>query len=68
MYERGMVYQVERPEGGAVPQIGTGIQLDGRHNVPRSAPPRLGEHSRAVLSRLGYDVNSIRHLEDAGII
>ncbi len=32
-----------------IPQVGTGIRIDGESNVPRSAPPRLGEHTQAVL-------------------
>ncbi len=64
-----MIFRIDREEGGAVPQVGTGIQLDGRSNVPRSAPPRLGEHSRAVLAGLlGYNDDKIRRLAADRII
>lgn len=69
MQARGMAYRVERPDGSVVPQVGTGILLDGQHNVPRSAPPRLGEHARSVLgSLLGYDDEKLRRLESGGVI
>ncbi len=69
MRERGMVYRVHREDGSPVPQVGTAVHLDGDHNVPRSAPPRLGEHSRVVLKDLlGYDENRISGLEAAGVI
>ena len=46
-----------------VPQVGTGFWLDGAANVPRSAPPRLGEHTQSVLkSVLGYSDERIQAL------
>ena len=39
-----------------IPQVGLGIQVDGASAGIRIAPPRLGEHTEAVLSELlGYD-------------
>lgn len=52
MLERGMFYRVAGEDGRFVPQVGTGIVIDGVPNVPRSAPPRLGEHNEAVLRDL----------------
>ena len=49
---RGLFYRVANDEGRIVPQVGTGIVIDGAANVPRSAPPRLGEHTDAVLRDL----------------
>ncbi len=59
---RGLFYRLAdgRRE---VPQIGTGFWLDGAANVPRSAPPRLGEHTQSVLkSVLGYSDERIQAL------
>jgi crotonobetainyl-CoA:carnitine CoA-transferase CaiB-like acyl-CoA transferase len=57
------------PDGRRVPQVNTGIRLDGAPNAPRSAPPRLGEHGREVLrSLLGKSDDEILGLETAGII
>jgi crotonobetainyl-CoA:carnitine CoA-transferase CaiB-like acyl-CoA transferase len=49
--ERGMFYRV-RVDDSSVPQIGTGIQIDGKVNALRSVPPRLGEHTDAILQSL----------------
>jgi crotonobetainyl-CoA:carnitine CoA-transferase CaiB-like acyl-CoA transferase len=66
-HDRGLFFRLV--DGGReVPQVGTGFLLDGAANVPRSAPPRLGEHTRSVLGRLGYDETHIGKLEAAGII
>jgi crotonobetainyl-CoA:carnitine CoA-transferase CaiB-like acyl-CoA transferase len=67
--ERGLFYRMSTPDGRRVPQVNTGIRLDGAPNAPRSAPPRLGEHGREVLrSLLGKSDDEILGLETAGII
>jgi crotonobetainyl-CoA:carnitine CoA-transferase CaiB-like acyl-CoA transferase len=48
LWARGLFYRMETP-WGAVPQVGTGIRLDGQANGPRLPPPRLGAHTDAVL-------------------
>jgi crotonobetainyl-CoA:carnitine CoA-transferase CaiB-like acyl-CoA transferase len=65
---RGLLYRLV--EGARnVPQVGTGFMLDGEANRPRSAPPRLGEHTRPVLQRLlNYDAARLAALEADGII
>ena len=48
LLERGLLYTAE--EGGRkIPQVGLGIGIDDASNSYRSAPPRLGEHTNAVL-------------------
>ncbi|MCY0093273.1 CaiB/BaiF CoA transferase family protein [Hoeflea ulvae] len=51
LQQRGMFFNLENGEDGPMPQIGLGIHIDGKPNVPRSAPPRLGEHN-AEFARL----------------
>jgi crotonobetainyl-CoA:carnitine CoA-transferase CaiB-like acyl-CoA transferase len=46
--ERQLFYSTERA-GIRVPQIGLGIQFDGRSEGCAAAPPKLGEHTDAVL-------------------
>jgi crotonobetainyl-CoA:carnitine CoA-transferase CaiB-like acyl-CoA transferase len=48
---RGLFYSLRVP-GREIPQVGTGIILDGEANSPRLPPPGLGEHTEAVLSSL----------------
>ncbi|WP_416139192.1 CaiB/BaiF CoA transferase family protein [Halomonas sp. HK25] len=48
--ERGLFYQVSQGEQ-AIPQVGAGLQVDGRTDTVRSLPPRLGEHTLEVLTQ-----------------
>jgi crotonobetainyl-CoA:carnitine CoA-transferase CaiB-like acyl-CoA transferase len=38
--------------GSSVPLIGLPIRFDGERSVPRSGPPRLGEHTQTVLGEV----------------
>ncbi len=49
---RGMFYRLATADGGSIPQVGTGILLDGESALPRHAPPALGEHTDEVLAGL----------------
>ena len=52
LHARGLFFALEDADGAVLPQIGLGIQIDDAWSVPRSAPPRLGEHSQDVLAEL----------------
>lgn len=59
---RGLFYTAESG-GRRVPQVGFGIGIDGGNATYRSPPPRLGEHTDAVLKDwLGYDAPAIAQL------
>ncbi|MEP6501738.1 MAG: CoA transferase, partial [Betaproteobacteria bacterium] len=45
---RGLFYRVDRG-GSAIPQVGTGIRLDGQANGVRRPPPALGTDTAEVL-------------------
>ena len=45
LQERGMFFALEDESGRVVPQIGLGIQIDGKACVPSGLPPKLGEHT-----------------------
>ncbi|NHQ74903.1 CoA transferase [Roseovarius gahaiensis] len=47
--DRGMFFALEQEGNGLLPQVGLGIQVDGAPCVPRSAPPRLGQHNEELL-------------------
>ena len=66
---RGLFYRMAGPDGRAVPQVNTGIHLDGEANAPRSAPPPLGEHCEEILhALLGKSEDEIARLQAAGIV
>ena len=48
---RGLFYSVAG-EGRTVPQIGLGIQVDGRPSMARRAPPLLGDDTEEILAGL----------------
>lgn len=52
MLARGMFYRVPSGEGGSIPQVGTGIVIDGDCASPRSAPAILGQHTDEILEGL----------------
>ncbi|HBA36214.1 MAG TPA: CoA transferase [Gammaproteobacteria bacterium] len=55
------------PKGGDVPNIAFPVRFSGWQQVNESAPPVLGQNTRAVLSELGYDDDAITELLQAGI-
>jgi crotonobetainyl-CoA:carnitine CoA-transferase CaiB-like acyl-CoA transferase len=52
LLERGMFYRAADPGERPIPQIGTGIIVDGASNSPRLMPPHLGDHTDEVLHEL----------------
>jgi crotonobetainyl-CoA:carnitine CoA-transferase CaiB-like acyl-CoA transferase len=59
---RGLLYTAIAG-GRRVPQVGLGIGIDGANATYRSAPPKLGEHTAAVLRDwLGYDMQTVAGL------
>ena len=68
LQERGLFYRL-RADGRDMPQIGSGVLIDGESNQPRMAPPRLGEHTTEILrSLLGFDETAIEALKHAKAI
>ncbi|MDB5808472.1 MAG: acyl-CoA transferase [Betaproteobacteria bacterium] len=59
---RGLLYTAESG-GRRIPQVGLGIGIDGSNATYRSPPPKLGEHTAAVLRDwLGYDMQAVAAL------
>ncbi|MEO1554061.1 MAG: CoA transferase, partial [Pseudomonadota bacterium] len=44
------------------------IRFPGTDDGPKGASPRKGEHSRDILNALGYDIDKVDALFDAGIV
>jgi crotonobetainyl-CoA:carnitine CoA-transferase CaiB-like acyl-CoA transferase len=65
---REMLLEVEHPLEGTIPQLGFPIKLSDTPCAIHSAPPRLGEHSDAVLATLGFDAAAIATLRADGVI
>jgi crotonobetainyl-CoA:carnitine CoA-transferase CaiB-like acyl-CoA transferase len=54
--------------GAAVAGPGHGLELPGLDRPPPGAPPRPGEHSRAILLEAGLDPTEVERLERAGVV
>ena len=65
---RDMAVTVEHPVVGAVRMPGIPFKLHGTPARVQSAPPILGQHTEAVLTRLGYTAEEIVGLREAGAV
>ena len=59
---RGLRVDLERDDAGLVPRVGSPLKMSETPPSYRLAPPRLGEHSHAILTELGYDAAAIASL------
>jgi CoA:oxalate CoA-transferase len=73
--EQGLLHDVEIPDRGTVPTLGSPIQLrdpaapQRADPAPPRLPPRLGEHSREVLAQwLGLDAEAFERLRSDGVV
>lgn len=63
---RGMVVEAEHPKAGPIKLVGTPVKLSETPAEVRRHPPMLGEHTREVLSELGYSPEQVQGLLAAG--
>ncbi len=68
LVERGFVHHLDLPLHGEVPLLGFAPRLS-NSDVPMTAPPLLGEHTREVLAEdLGLAADALDALADEGAI
>ena len=66
--DRSLFYRIPT-DGADLPQVALGIHIDGEPAGFFSPPPRLGEHTEAVLGEcLAYDEETIADLRAAGVV
>ncbi len=68
---RGLVQEVEvrgSPEPRSAQILASGVHVNGEPPRPSAAPPRLGEHTVAVLGDLGYTGEEIDALRVEGAV
>jgi crotonobetainyl-CoA:carnitine CoA-transferase CaiB-like acyl-CoA transferase len=64
----GMVREVEQPGLGSVRMLGFPFAVGGARPPVRRPAPRLGQHTREVLSEIGISAYQVERLVGAGVI
>jgi formyl-CoA transferase len=66
---RGLEIRMEHAAGASVPLVANPIRMSATPPAYRTAPPVLGQHTRAVLAeRLSLDEAAIAALAEQGVI
>ncbi len=67
--QRGMIWKMDHPTAGEVRGIGNPIEMTGTPFAQPAPPPRLGEHTEAILEGLlGFSAETIAALKEQGSI
>ncbi len=64
----GLVEEVEHPQAGKLKFVGPAVSFTNLSREKAKPPPLLGEHTRTVLSELGYSKVDLKELEAKGIV
>lgn len=63
-----LIQTVHHPEAGDIRVIGVPVKFSETPGAIRLAPPRVGEHTGAILGELGYTAAEIEMLRAEGVI
>ena len=65
---RGLVVEMEHPAAGRIRQTGLPVRLSETPGSIRTPPPRLGEHTDAILRELGHEAQAVETLRRDGVV
>ncbi|MBF6570679.1 MAG: CoA transferase [Candidatus Binataceae bacterium] len=65
---RGMVVELDGPDGRKIPQVGVSVKLSATPGEIRSLAPALGQHTDEILAALGYTPETIAQWRADGAI
>jgi crotonobetainyl-CoA:carnitine CoA-transferase CaiB-like acyl-CoA transferase len=63
-----LIQTIQHPEAGEIRVIGVPVRLSETPGTIRLAPPRVGEHTGAILNELGYSAEQIETLRAEGVV
>jgi formyl-CoA transferase len=66
-HANNVVVPLEHPRLGKIATISSPVQIEGCPKQPATAAPELGQHSRQVLTELGYSESEIVGLLNSGV-
>lgn len=64
----GLVEEVEHPKAGKLKFVGPAVSLTSRSKETAKPPPLLGEHTKTILTELGYSDAAVRDLQSQGVV
>jgi crotonobetainyl-CoA:carnitine CoA-transferase CaiB-like acyl-CoA transferase len=65
---REMVVEIEHPEIPSLRMPGIPVKFSETRGTVRLPPPLLGQHTDEVLGAIGYSINDVTELRNAGVI
>ncbi len=65
---REMIVEISHPTMGKIRQAGIAIKLSDTPGSVRTLPPEPGQHTDEVLTNLGYDIQEVKRLRQAGVV
>ena len=66
LIERGFFVDLEHPRLGTIRALGTPLRFGSSRADIHRAGPLLGEHTREILTQVGFAATEIEHLVTAG--
>jgi crotonobetainyl-CoA:carnitine CoA-transferase CaiB-like acyl-CoA transferase len=64
----GFPLEAEHPVMGKMKLVGSGVDLSATPPGVTLPPPMLGEHTKQILEKIGYDAARIAQLKENGVI
>jgi crotonobetainyl-CoA:carnitine CoA-transferase CaiB-like acyl-CoA transferase len=66
--DREMILSTVHPDVGEMKVVGNPVKMSGSKAGIRRPPPKLGEHTKEVLSSLGYKLDEIEGMVGTDVL